>query len=96
MTSRSYTKEEVRAKFLAYVRNLSQYWSTLPGKTPRERTDGMAFSMLTLLDGGTVLPAFAVEPKPHPDDKAYFQSQDEKWYPDDIDIAGSLHEEFYK
>ena len=52
-----------------------------------------------MIDGASpTLPGFLLIPDPHPDDKAYRRDRGENWYPEaaeGIDIAGSLHEEFY-
>lgn len=96
---RAYTAEEVREKFLDYVRALSRYWATLPGdKTPQERLDGLAFSILVAIDGGsTHLPAFDLAPAPHPDDEDFYRRRGENWYEAGVVINDcQLHELFYQ
>lgn len=98
---REYTTNEVRKQFLELVWTCVDYWGRLPGKTPRERLEGLAFSMLVILDGATDLPGFIVAPCPHPDDKEFHKDEDENWFPENhessvnCDIAGGLHELFY-
>ena len=112
--SRAKTRDEVQAEFLAQVRQLVRYWDTvkfdardLDGKTTeqRRRLEGLAFSLLVMLDGGIGLPGFIVMPSPHPDDRSFHESEGEDFYPDppaavreaDVcDIAGPLHELFYE
>lgn len=94
--SRAFTEEEVRERFLAHVRTMAKYWDGVPNQTPSDKLDGLAFSIMVLLDGGTGLPGFKVIPDPHPDDKAYHQREGENWYPDDVDIAGCLHDLYLK
>jgi len=99
----AYTTDEIREKVLNHIRAMVQYWDNLPKETTVEKLDGLAFSILTMLDGCTMdLPGFIVAPCPHEDDKSYHLDHKEKFYPDnsnikvDGDIAGCLHELFYK
>ena len=46
-----YTKEEMRQMFLDHCQTIAFYWSHLEYKTPRERCDGVVFSMLNIFDG---------------------------------------------
>lgn len=100
--SRPYTEAEVRERFLDHVRAVSKYWADIPFKTAQERCDGVAFSIMVMLDGETFgLPGFTVSPRPHDDDRKFHEERGENWYPgplpDDIcDIGGALHEYFYK
>lgn len=101
--AREYTTAEVKAKFLAYMWTLIDYWdANKPNK--REALEGLAFSILSTIDGDSLeLPGFLLLPNPHEDDKEYMQSHGENWFPAPIegmlelcDISeGSLHELFY-
>ena len=78
---RAYTEEEVRAKVIAHVSAVAEYWASLPNQTPRERCDGVAFSLLVMLDGGSMdLPAMDVSLAPHPDDKPFHEACGENWF----------------
>lgn len=101
--SREITKEELQAQFIDHIWAMIDYWerdSRAP--TTADKLEGVAFSILTVLHGGTGLPAFIVAPCPHPSDKAYLTDQGENYYADNheadvaCDIAGGLHEEFYR
>lgn len=97
---RAYTEKEVRKLFLQYVWQLVRYWQTQEN-TKDEAVEGIAFSILSTLDGSSVvLPAFAVIPTPHSDDRDYHIKEEQNFFPDfdsskHCDIAGSLHEIFY-
>jgi hypothetical protein len=96
--SRPYTAEECRDLFLARVRAIVDYWHN-DVQTPgvREKLEGVAFSLLVALDGKDgLLPGFIVKPNPDPSDRQYYIDNDENWWPDDVDIAGELHDHFYK
>jgi hypothetical protein len=100
-TPRAYTEEEVREMFLKHLWGLVDYWATVEGKdspkTVRDRLSGLMHSTLTTLDGCSMgLPGFEVRPHPHESDKDYHQERGENWFPDDVDIGGSLHELMYK
>jgi hypothetical protein len=102
---RAWTADEVRGKVLAHIVSMSHYWAELKnpsiGDTIQDRLDGLAFSLLAMLDGSSIeLPRFSIIPFPHPADKQYNQEHGENWYPDPpdlsnaCDIGGSLHEAF--
>lgn len=100
-TPRAYTENEVREMVQAHIRGLVTYWASEGGsnvsvhETRRARLEGLAFSIMVMLDGGSALPGFSVMPNPSPDDQAFNKSRGEHWFPDDIDIAGSLHETLF-
>lgn len=89
--SREYTAEEVLAELLAHVRHLAAYWASLPDKTPLERTEGMAHSMLAALDGKGFMPAFDLVLRPHPDDKLFHIGEGENYYVDGMAINSDCH-----
>ena len=92
---RQYTREECREMFLDEIRASVRYWlgeKSVP--TAKEKLEGLAFSILVILDGGTGLPGMKVTPNPHEDDAEFHREQGENWWPDGVDIGGGLHEEF--
>ena len=95
---RELTTDEVRMEFLAHIRHMTEYWHELPNKTNLERMEGLAFSILTCLDGETHLPGFIVAPEPHESDRGFHYDRGENWFPENTetqvncDIGGSLHE----
>lgn len=99
--SREYTEEEIRHQYLKLVWSYIEYWLALPDKTCRQRLEGLAFSLLVIIDGESELPGFILAPFPHPDDKEYRKSKGQNWFPENPevevkgDIAGSLHELFH-
>lgn len=81
--SRPYTQEEIMRQFLDYFSAMVDFWADVKGKNDKEKLSGLAFSILSMLDGcAGDLPAFEVIPTPHPEDKEYLKSQGENWYPD--------------
>lgn len=98
-----YTEDEVRELFLKQVWAMTNFWATqVPEQSAKERIEGVAFSIMSLLDGcSAAMGGFIVAPCPHPEDKAYLQSNSENWYPENhesdvnCDISGSLHELFH-
>lgn len=96
---RAYTEEEVRAMFLEHIWDLVRYWErTAPPQSTADRLAGLAFSILSMLDGSsTELPAFRVVCNPHPSDEAFCKEQGENWFPAGVDIGSfSLHENFHR
>lgn len=93
--SRELTEKETQVRFLDVVCQSVRWWSK--SNTSRdEALQGVAFSILVLLDGGGALPGSKVILDPHPDDKDYLKSQGDDWFPTDTDIAGDIHSMFNK
>jgi len=98
------TEDAVRAKLLQYVWGLVEYWEKESRATKtREKLSGLAFSILSTLDGSAMeLPAFIVAPSPHKDDRGYHWDHGENWFPENndvnvaCDLGGSLHEFFHE
>lgn len=93
--SRAKTKQEVVEEFLNHVKGMVNYWENEERRpTSRDKLEGLAFSFLVMLDGGSVgMPAFDLIPSPHPSDKEYHQEQGENWYePEVINDNVQLHE----
>ena len=109
--SRAYTEEEIRDMFLKQVAGLALYWATLKPnlnspiaddrreKTPLERCNGLAFSILSLIDGSSIaMPGVHLSIQPHPDDKAYHQTQGDSWFEPGMvfNADDALHELWHK
>lgn len=98
---REKTVEEVRCEFVDKVGDLVDYWSYQEGMSDKDKVEGVAFSILTMLDGCSLdMPGFIVAPLPHEDDKEYDIENGENYYPQNhnsnvkCDIAGVLHYTF--
>jgi hypothetical protein len=98
---RAYTSEEVRNKLLAHIRMMVKYWADdrvlhSTQRTTERRLEGLAFSILAMLDGcSNDLPAFTLIPSPHPDDKQYHIENDENWFESEP-LNFMLHEFYYE
>jgi hypothetical protein len=97
---REKTTEEIRKEFLCYIKNSVDYWDQIPNLTPKAKLDGVAHSILTMLDGmSNSICGFELIPSTHKDDKAYHKAEGTNWYPQNnkaIDIRENvmLHEEY--
>ena len=81
MTTRAKTVEEVRNEFLDCIRSIANFWADVSGKTSQEMCNGLAFSILALLDGCNVgYPAMDISLSPHVSDKEYYQKNGDDWY----------------
>jgi hypothetical protein len=49
--SREITKEELREQFLDGIRGLVNYWNRVGNTSQRDKLDGLAFSILNMIDG---------------------------------------------
>ena len=101
--SKEKSMEEIREEFLEHVRDLIEYWDEAEKSTNKEKLSGLAFSILVALDGGAAdLPGFLVAPLVSLEDVDSSKEENEDYYPYNsgesikCDIAGSLHELFYK
>jgi hypothetical protein len=97
--SRAHTAEEAQKMFLDQARSIARYWANLQGKTPRERCEGVVFSMLVMIDGGSAgLPAFDLVACPHPDDEKFHREEGENFWQDGMAINSNtqLHEQFHE
>jgi hypothetical protein len=109
---REYTVEEVRKQFLEHIWHLTDYWNKAErAGDQKDRLEGLAFSILSTLDGSSVAipgfivapdaPKFILAPIAHETDKEYNKEQGENWYPENhnsnvkCDIGGTLHELFH-
>lgn len=91
------TIDEVRERLCMRIHHLVTYWHFLPQASMRERLDGLAWSILSTLDGEALdMPGFIMQPRSCPEDEAFYRERGDCWYPSGIDIAGALHEQFTK
>lgn len=104
---RPMTKEEMVRDLLAHMAKMAKYWAdvdldttsremfTAEGKNEIQwRVEGLLFSFLVMLDGGTPLPAFDIAPCPHPSDEAFCRGAGHNWWVGGIVINDDiqLHE----
>lgn len=89
-----YTAEECRDKFLTHLAGLVEHWAN-ESRAPSalEKLNGLAFSMLVLLDGGSgMMPAFDVYPSPHEEDAEFNREMGNSWWPEDVPLPLAMHE----
>lgn len=84
---------------VSQIKNVLRYWANLPEDGPerklttQDRCDGVAFSILSMLDGCTdALPAVDLVLRPHEEDKAYHRSNGERRIEPETVISDILHE----
>lgn len=95
-TPRAYTAEELRNNVLNHVRLMVEYWATLPGLDEHARCDGVAFSILTMIDGSADQPPMALVALSSDEDKQYSVEKGENWVEHGTVINDDvmLHEEY--
>lgn len=80
---RAMTPDEVRQRFLAQVRDAVRYWEARPGLSAHDRCEGVAHTVLAILDGSMEgLPSADIVFRPRPEDKPYLQGEGENWIED--------------
>lgn len=97
---RALTTEEARELFLKAVRGCISYWSAQKGMPAEDRCEGVAFSILNLIDGtsGQYPVALDLVARPHPSDQKYLEEQGDNWHEDGTVLNADvlLHEVFYR
>lgn len=95
---RALTADEVRDILLKQIKALVHYWSSdAVGafRPARERCDGVAFSILSMLDGSTLdIPGVDLVFRPHADDKQYSIDNGENWIEPGTTVSDTLHEHY--
>ena len=90
--SEELAEKEIQERIFAYLDNMIDYWISEKNRPSiRDKMEGLIFSVLIMVDGESILPAFKLIPSPCSEDKDYLTQLGEKYYPDDLDIAGDLH-----
>jgi hypothetical protein len=92
---RAITSDELCNQVISHIKLMAWYWANLKDKTDLEKCEGTAFSILTMLDGCTMLPAFDLVAQPHESDKAFCIENDENWIEPGTTISTMLHERFH-
>lgn len=92
--SMEYTVEQVRDIFIRQVECVTYYWANNQREmTTKERCEGVAFSIMNIIDGTSCLPAFDLIVSPHPDDKQFNKREGNDWFPEKVIINDCyLHE----
>lgn len=97
--TQSYSRDEMKEKFLSGIRCLVDYWSKQDG-SDKDKLEGLSHSILCMIDGvSSAMPcAIDLVLRLHPDDKQYHIDNEEQWVEDGMCINDDvyLHEGFYK
>lgn len=68
-----------------------------PEEEIRYRCDGVAFTILSTLDGSSLdLPAFNLVPAPAEEDQAYYEENGENWFDPNTVLDFTLHEYYHR
>lgn len=94
---------EVQDEVLNYIDEMIVYWSKEESRNTTEKLAGLAYSILSILDGEVRgFPQFIVAPLPHPKDNIIDIEEGEDYYPENHkvfrkirgNISGNLSTEF--
>ena len=80
--------EGLRKEFLDHIHSLVEYWSEVDERDAKEKLEGLAFSILSSLDGCSDLPPFILAP--------LSAIKEGECNIKDYNITGCLHELFYQ
>jgi len=87
---RAKSADEVQLEVLQHMHAMAVYWAGLPDKTPLERTTGVVFSILAMIDGVAATPALTLSVLTDPTDKAYHKQRGENWYENGMSINDNV------
>jgi len=91
---RAYTEAEVTKGFLEHIQRLAVYWAD-QGASKADACDGLAFSILSMLDGcAMAVPGFTLTADVDHDYKTYCQSGGENWVEPDTKLEPMLHDQW--
>lgn len=94
------SKEEMQKMFLGSIRRIVNYWGNLEDKPDHYKCEGVAFSILSLIDGcsGSFPCGVDLVLKPHPEDKDFCIEEGEDYVEDGMVLNDDimLHEQFCK
>ena len=97
---RTMTKEEVRELFLDSIRVLVDYWDKVENVSQRDKIDGVAFSILNIIDGmsGDFPCPLTLVTEYSEEDKQYCIENGKNYVEDSMAINDDvmLHEIYYK
>lgn len=95
---RQWTNEEACERFVEHSLGIAKEWASYTEKTPRDRCEGVVFSMLAMIDGSNVgSPAFNLTPRIDPTDKEWAINNECNYYEDQpINEYISLHDLYHK
>ena len=97
--SKPIDKKTARDMFIDHLKSVVQYWKNESRASDADsKLDGVLHSFLCVLDGVSSHPSIDLVLRPHPDDKAYHEEQDEDYYVDVMVINDDvmLHDLLYK
>ena len=96
-TPRAFTADELREQVLDHVRIMVQYWANQPGLDVVSRCDGVAFSILTMIDGSSSVPPLSLVAMSSDEDKEYSVENGENWVENGTVLNDDvmLHECYY-
>lgn len=94
---RPYTPEEMRNEFIKIVQTIVNYWAYKACcENDLAKCRGVAFSILSLLDGNNVyFPGTEITIRPHPQDAEYNKKMGNNWVEDGTILPQPLHEFYY-
>lgn len=97
--SRAYTREEVQEMLIRQVKGIVSTWSNMKAVSEKEKLEGVAFSILSMIDGCVgYFPAINLCLSPHHSDKQFHIEEGENWFEDGMVVNDNimLHDAFLK
>lgn len=87
MQQKPYSDDEACRLVVEHLRTLAAYWASMPNLSDKDRTDGMAFSCLVMIDGGTgAIPRLALTPMLSDEDIEHYQQEDQRYFEPGVSI----------
>lgn len=95
---RPWTSDETADQIVSHCARMAEYWATTPnGGTLEERCHGVAFSLLSGLDGSSMnIPPFDLVPSADESDRDYHIENGENYYIPENVVSTALHERYHR
>lgn len=88
----AHTVDEVKEQLISSIRNICHYWANLPNKSDIDRCEGVAFSILNIIDGTSAgLPSMDLVLRPHPDDMQFNLDNGDNYYEDGMVVNSDCY-----
>ena len=77
--SKKITKQELKEQFVQAAKDIAYHWAAVEDRTDKQRCDGVAYSILALIDGCVHMPSMDLVMRPNPKAKEHLIGKDEDW-----------------
>lgn len=90
--NKAHSIDDVKIQLISSIKHICHYWASLPNKSDIDRCEGVAFSILNIIDGtSSGLPSMDLVLRPHPDDMKFNLDNGNDYYEDGMVINADCY-----